>query len=517
LNPADLRSAAAAPAGRSISDYGAMIKRRWVSAVSLLSFMILASVLVAYLLPPLYRSTAIILLQPSSIPRELITTTVKDLDDVSNVAQTEVELVRRKVMDPDELVPLVKQLDPYPLRKDLTLEAKAEMVSDNTSVERVDPITGKPLDTSTAFAIHYLNGDPKLSKQVGRLIVEQYLTYNRRTRTEQAAAAYQFLSTQAKELEGSMVQMEQKLAGFREKYGGALPEMQAHNLQRIDGLQHDLENTQHELLNAEDRESQAQLQLATLSPSLSNAVTDWKTQLGKTQADLIDAEQKYTPEHPEVKRLKRALADLRAQGTNGAKIGAATPDNPDYLAMKGQLDTASHEVINLRAQEVRERADMAQYEKNMMTMPNVQRDYTALQRDYDNSRERYEDLQTKMKNAALAQTMEAEARGEKFTLVHEVTVPKTPYFPNRLGIILLGVVLGGALAFGVAAMVDASDPTVRGTRDLTALLNSAAIGTIPRMLNPADKRKQKFAWATGLIAYAAAIALVTFIVVIDGR
>ena len=55
---------------------------------------------------------------------------------------------------------------------------------------------------------------------------------------------------------------------------------------------------------------------------------------------------------------------------------------------------------------------------------------------------RYEDLQAKMKNAALARTMEQEERGERFTLLQAPTPPQKLYSPNRLGIILLGMVSG---------------------------------------------------------------------------
>ena len=48
--------------------------------------------------------------------------------------------------------------------------------------------------------------------------------------------------------------------------------------------------------------------------------------------------------------------------------------------------------------------------------------------------------------------------------------PSKPYFPNRLGIILLGAVLGCGIAFGIAAAVDASDPTLRGNADLQAIM-----------------------------------------------
>jgi polysaccharide biosynthesis transport protein len=515
LNPAN--ESVASVSGHSLGDYAKMVRRRWVYFATILPGIVLASILIAYVLPPSYRANAVVMLQGSSIPKDMVSTTAKDVEDAYGTAQQELELVRRRVMDPEELLPLVQAVDPYPNRRDLTLIAKAQLVSQATTFERVDPITGKAADASAAFAIHYENPDPVLAKKVARQITDLFLTYNRRTRVEQATAAYQFLASQAKELETDMMQMEQKLAGFRSQFGGALPEMQAHNLQRIDGLQHDLENTQRELLTAQDKESQLQLQLNTLTPSLASSVGDWKTNLAKTQSDLIDAEQRYTPEHPEVKRLKRALADLRSQGASGLKVGAATPDNPDYLAVRSQLDTATREVSGLRAQEAKERLDMAQYEKNMNTMPNVQREYTGLQRDYENSQQRYTDLQAKMKNAALAQKMESEARGEIFILLHNASVPETPYFPNRLGIILLGVVLGCGLAFGAAAMVDASDPSVRGSTDLSSLLGSAAIGTIPRMLNPSDRRRMRFAWATAVLGYGAATALVVFVVMVGHK
>ncbi|MFK9985544.1 hypothetical protein ACJEM7_25175, partial [Escherichia coli] len=83
--------------------------------------------------------------------------------------------------------------------------------------------------------------------------------------------------------------MEQQLAAFKAKFGGSLPEMQAHNLTRIDSLQHDLEGTQRELLVAQQKESDLQLQLNSISPSLTSAVSDWRVQLAKVKADLIDA------------------------------------------------------------------------------------------------------------------------------------------------------------------------------------------------------------------------------------
>jgi len=314
-----------------------------------------------------------------------------------------------------------------------------------------------------------------------------------------------------------MVAQERKLADFKAKYGNSLPEMQQHNLSGIDRAQHDLEDTEREILVAEEKESQLQLQLNDLSPSLVGAVSDWRTQLAKLRADLADAQLKYTPEHPEVKRLNRAIAEMAAKGGATAQVSGQAPDNPEYLAVQSQLQAARRTLASLRADESRERGAIAAYERGLSTEPNVEREYTQLTRDYANSRSAYEDLQAKMKNAALARTMEAEEKGEKFALLHAPTRPGHPHFPNRLGIILLGLVLGVATAFATMAAVDAADPTVRGTADLHETAGEMAlIGAVPLLFTPRDVRLRRLHWASAIGAFAIASVLVAATVYLKG-
>jgi polysaccharide chain length determinant protein (PEP-CTERM system associated) len=456
------------------------------------------------------------MLQPSDIPTEMVSSTVRHTvrDETPEEAQQEVELLRRRVMTPEKLQTLVKEIDPYPADRHSSLEAKAERVANDTSVERVDPITLKPLDESTAFSIHYDNPQPLLAAAIAQKLVDLYLTYNRRTRTEQANAAYEFLQSQAKELEASMVAQEQKLAHFKTTYGNSLPDRQQHNLLQIDRVQRDLEETQRELLLAEEKESELQLQLNGLSPSMTASISDWRTQLAKLRSDLAAAEEKYTPEHPEIKRLKRAIDEMASKGSASQRTNGQAPDNPDYLAVQSQLRAAQRSVATLRSAEAREHRDMAAYEAGLSTEPNVEREYTQLQRDYDNARLRYEDIQGKMKNAALARDVEQQERGDRFTLLQGPVPPKRPYSPNRLGIILLGLVLGFGAAFGCVTAVDAADPTVRGTADLQEITGGLAIGAIPVLLSPSDLQSRKLRWGSGLAVFAVAIAVALTLVLI---
>jgi succinoglycan biosynthesis transport protein ExoP len=501
-------------AGRTLGDYRTLLRRRGAYLATILPASVLLALFLAYVLPVSYRASGTIMLEPSSIPKEMVSTTVRGIEDVPAYAQQELELVHQRVMIPERLRELVKEIDPYPRERDLGVNSKAQLVAKNTTVARVDPITLQPLESSTAFSIYYDNPDPQIAAAVAAKIVGLYLTYNQRTRTEQAAAAYDFLHSQAKELEQSMVAMEQKLAQFKAAHSDALPDMQTRNLASRDRLEHDLEDFERQIIIAEEKESQLQLQLNNLSPSMTSAVSDWRLQLAKLRADLAVAQQKYTEAHPEVRRLKRAIAELAAQGNASIGPQGSPADNPEYLQVQSQLNSARRDIANLRANESRARSELSSYEHNLALTPNVEREYVQLVRDYENSRSRYEDLQTKMKNAALARTMENEARGERFSLLHAPTAPTAPYFPNRLGIILLGIVLGAGIAVATAAIVDASDPTVRGTSDLQAIMDAPPIGAVPQLLNASDRRQRKWRWATAVVAFSAAAILMALTVVI---
>jgi polysaccharide biosynthesis transport protein len=503
------------PRGEALGEYRNLLRRRWNYPAMIIPASALIAIFVAFILPVSYRAAGTIMLQPSSIPTDMVSTTVRRLEDTPySTAEQELELVRRRVMTPEKLRQLVQELDPYPNATNLSPDAKAERVAESVTVERVDPITLKPLDESTAFSVSYDNPNPKLAAAVAGKLVDLYLTYNRTTRTEQAAAAYDFLLSQAKNLEATMVEEESRLAEFKAKHETALPEMQQHNLSGIDRAQHDLEETQRELVVTEEKESQLQLQLNDLSPSLTSAVSDWRTQLAKLRAELAEAQQKYTPEHPEVKRLNRAIAEMSARGAASTQGNGQAPDNPEYLSVQSQLLATRRSLATMRSEEARARAAIARYESGLSTEPNVEREYTQLARDYANSRARYEDLQAKMKNAALARSMEAEEKGEKFALVRAPTAPNRPHFPNRLGIILLGLVLGIAIAFVCVAVADATDPTVRGTADLHEITGVAMIGAIPELLNPHDVRLRKLRWGSAIAAFMVASVLVAATVVL---
>jgi polysaccharide chain length determinant protein (PEP-CTERM system associated) len=494
-------------ATKTLGDYTSLLRRRWRYLATIVPAVLLLAVFLAYSLPVSYRASGTIMLEPSSIPAEMVPTTVTGGAELGQFAQQQLELTRRRVMARENLVEIVQSVDPYPDLQ-LSKNQKADFISADTSIEAVDPITLEPLLTSSAFSIYYVNEDPKRAAMVADKLLELFVTANRRTRAEQAKEAYQFLTAQSKQLESSMQEMELKLAKFKSKYGDALPQAETRNLAGMERAQRDLENVQREIRLVEERASLLELQVAEVSPSLTAAVGDWRTELAKLRAELALAEQKYTEEHPDVRRLRRAIAELAQLGGASTKAGAAKADNPEYLRLRSQLTAAQRELDALRASATRARSEVMSFEQNLSTAPNVEPEYVQLTRNYENAQRQYQGLQDKIKTAALALDLETEARGERFTLIRPASTPNKPYSPNRLGIILLGIVLGGGLAIGVAVLVDASDPTVRSSEDLVAIMEDTPVGAIPLILNRTDRRQRLRVWGSVAAAFVCVAILV---------
>jgi capsular polysaccharide biosynthesis protein len=120
----------------------------------------------------------------------------------------------------------------------------------------------------------------------------------------------------------------------------------------------------------------------------------------------------------------------------------------------------------------------------------------------------FADIQAKLREADIARNLETEQKGERFSQIRSPGVASTPYSPNRIGIVLLGIVLGGGLAVGLAAFAESSDPSVRSSKDLRELTKLPAIASVPVMLNADDRRRQRLWWGSYAVVLILATAFV---------
>ncbi|HEY6454249.1 MAG TPA: Wzz/FepE/Etk N-terminal domain-containing protein [Steroidobacteraceae bacterium] len=495
--------------GEKISEFGtyaALIRRRRVWILTIVPAVLLICVFLAFWLPPQYRSTATIILEQGSIPQDLIKSTV-------NSAEQQIEVLEGRVMTIEALRALVKEYDPYPDQPGLDIDAKALRIVKDTSFERVDPVTFLPMEHSSAVSLYYQNPDPQRASIVARKLANLFLTYHQRVRQEAAKAAAHLVQKQADDLTQQLQAVDSEYARLRNANGGTLPDADGRGEDERYRAEHDLEDTERQLRAAQEQESQFSIQLSNTSPNLMTSKGDM-TDIATVRAQLAEALQKYTPEHPDVKRLQRALAELQAQGAQATqgKTGAtlaATADNPEYRKTASQLAAARADVAALQDSVARERAQLAQYTATVDPSAALERQVADLARRRASLQSQFQAVQETLKSAEFGQQVESDPHhAEHFALIQSPYPASQPYSPNRLGIILLGLVLGGALAAGAVAITESSDPTVRGAIDIASLGNVTILGNIPVILLRKDQIRSRLIWGGVTAVYIAALVVV---------
>jgi protein tyrosine kinase modulator len=274
---------------------------------------------------------------------------------------------------------------------------------------------------------------------------------------------------------------------------------------------------------------------ATKVPSLTN---DLRRTLEQAQGELADAQKKYSPDHPDVQRLQRQVDQLQAQlakespkepqsadahpasaaaapagGTAAssapataqsttATTGAPPPDNPTYIQMQAQLDALQNDLRAEDASITRLRGMVADYQRKLSLTPKIEKDYRDLTRDYESAQLKYREIRAKQDEAQVAQNLESDRKGERFTLIEPPLPPEDPVSPNRPLILVLGLLLSAALAAGVVALLEATDTTIRGHQDMLAAFNAPMLAVVPRIMTAADTalRRRHLQYAVGTVA-----------------
>jgi uncharacterized protein involved in exopolysaccharide biosynthesis len=235
---------------------------------------------------------------------------------------------------------------------------------------------------------------------------------------------------------------------------------------------------------------------ATASTSTTlDASADIARQLEAARGELAAATQKYAADHPDVLRLTRQVNALQlALQQTPRRVAAPAPaaappaealpfagdaDNPAYIQLRAQRTAARNDRAALAAQIPALRARIASLERSQTLAPEVEREYAVLQRDLAGEQAKYNEIRQKQLEAQLAQNLETERKGERFTLIEPPLQPQEPFQPNRPAILLLGFV--GALGCAIALMflLELLDTRIRDRAHLIALLAVPPLAVIP--------------------------------------
>ena len=543
---------------KSLQDYFATFKRRRAQIAAIIVVMFGIGIIVALAWPPTYRSTATILIEEQQIPAELVQSTV------TSYAAQRIETISQRVMTRNNLNKIVDRFNLYTEERQVeTTEEILERMRDDIaldmiSAEVIDPRTGRPTAATIAFSLAFKGEHPDQVQQVANELTTLYLQENIKTRASKAQETLTFLSDEAGRLDRQINDLEKRLADFKAKHAGSLPDLQPLLREQIERVERELTDTSTQIRSLEDRRFYLQGQIGQLDPygadietspgaRLKALRTEYATSVARYSADhpdvlrlkreieslgretgevstsdalleqlaalkteLASLREKYSPEHPDIVRVQRQIEGLEA---DIAKAPAGSdrrrnPDNPAYITLQAQMNATDNEIRSLQSKRKDLEARRTDLEKRLVDMPLVEGEFRGLVRELENATTKYQEVKAKQMQARMAQQLESESKGERFTLIDPPVTPEEPVSPNRPAILFLSLILAIGAGFGYAAVAESMDVTVRGTKGVVALLQTAPLAVIPYLAtdgeNMAQRRHRRMivAGAVGIVVVA---------------
>ncbi len=549
---------------RGLSDYLAIARRRKKTIVSAIALISLLGVGIAWGLPPVYSSSATILNEQQEISQDFVRSTV------TSYAFERIEVIKQKLMTRQNLRNIVEK---YKLSGDDAVRFRDAIIIDVIDAKVIDP-EGRPSSVSLAFKLSYENRSAQLAYDVARELVSIFLTENRRSIETSVKETSAFLGSEAERLGLQISTYEKKLAEFKEKNAGKLPELVDLNMQLMHRTEAEMADVLRQTQALMERRVYLQSELAQIDPygpvysvsggqvlspagrlkalqtellsvsaryssdhpdvirlhkeidglrketGVAGDTRDLAARLEATRSELSAVRQKYSEDHPDVRRLvqtaQRMENELSKAPTAIALRSTPAPDNPVYIQLQTQLRASEVELASQQARAAELRRKHAEYEQRLTQTPQIEREYKTLTRDYEAALEKYRDVSAKQMEAQLSQTLESEKKGQRFTVIEPPALPSSPARPNRLGIAFIGFIVSIFGGIGSAAMAEARDTSVHGREGVIGLFGVPPLAVIPYIETQREiTRKQRSRYvALGVIAVVGFVFLAAHLLVL---
>jgi succinoglycan biosynthesis transport protein ExoP len=489
-------------------------RQKWL-AILVFVLPLTAATSVVGFAPNLYQSTATVLVDRQQIPEGFVRPTV------TSELETRLRTISQEILSRSRLDAIIRRFGLYANRR--TLQPSEAIIERMRSDIRLDFKSGDPQrrGSTIAFTISYQGTDPDMVAQVTNALAFSYVEENLKARERQATGTAQFLKVQLQDARRRLDEQERQVSQFKRRHLGELPQQMDTSLAIIDRLDAQLRlNIDSQGRLGERREALANRAAETpiTSEDRSRAGGDNLARtpespaetLARLQQELRTLRIRYTDQHPDVVRVRSAIADLETElGQSLGPVATATPHSrPLMTPYPGRLrpadDELAAELRALKAEERRLRDSIALYVSRVQNTPKLEQELKELSRDYDSTKELYVSLSKRYEEAELAESMEQRQKGEQFRILDPALPSTVPAAPRRLRLLLIAGVLSFGLAVGAVVLAEALDTSFHSRESLRSFTSVRVIG-LPRIVLDADIRRRQ--WRFRLAAAGTTLAV----------
>lgn len=139
--------------------------------------------------------------------------------------------------------------------------------------------------------------------------------------------------------------------------------------------------------------------------------------------------------------------------------------------------------------------------------PEVQRQYSAFDRQLGQLQEEFRVITTRRTEAAMNQLLETQDQAARFEVLETAIVPEYSVSASRKKLAIAGAILSGLLALGLAFGVEMINPAIRTAAQLERQLGVQAVIVIPHLTNRQTARNRWLGRLAMLVALGGAAIL----------
>lgn len=486
------------------SDYLDMLRRRWVLIAVLTVIGPPLAYGVSLTLPSRYKSQTLVLVQPPTVPAAIVPQVT-----VSDISQR-LASMQQQILSRTRLEPIIRQFGMYPRDVNrVPMEDLVGRLQKAIDVIPIQPMAETRTNSLPGFYVTVTLDNPRTAQGVCTALTSMFIEENLRLQQQGSEQTTEFLSQQLADAKGNLDAQDAKLAAFKSRYMGSLPDDEHTNLQLLSGLTSQLDAASQALARAQQDKSFAESmltqQIAGWQASQSGHDPEtFEQQLNVLQTQLASLQARYTDDYPDVIKTKADIAALQrkiresndARPSNSTQAPKSSVEPVQITQWRAQVHTAEQMIAAKTKEQEQIQQQIKLYQSRVQASPAVEQQYKELTRGYQTALDSYNDLLKKRDASAMSGDLNREQQGEQFRVLDPANLPDKPSFPNRPFFAAGGLAGGLALGLGLAFLLEMQDTSIRNERDIEFALRLPVLAMIPSLDSISNKKANQAASKT---------------------
>jgi len=442
----------------------------------------------ARVLPKRYTSQTLVLVQQPTVPMDIVKSVVSE--DINQ----RLAGMQQQILSRSRLEEVIRQFSLFPNEVgQVSMDDLVDRFRKMISVTPIQPMAETRAQNLPGFTVSVTFSDPRTAQQLCSTITTMFMEENMAGHTTRDEQTTQFLGKHLDDAKAALDDKDAKLAAFKRRYQGSLPDEEQTNLNLLTGANAQLEAATQALSRAQQDKSFAE-------SMLTQQLTAWQAsqagqnpetleqQLSALQTQLIGLQAKYTDDHPDVIKLKGDIVNLKKKiaeadaqrktaGTEKTSHAAAEPATIQQL--RAQIHQYDQVIKERSGQQEDIQKQIRIYQARVQSSPAVEQEYKQLTRDYQTALDFYNGLLKERDQTAMAADLDRRQQGEQFKILDPANLPEKPSFP-QLRLFAAGGVAGGlGLAFGLALLFEMQDTSLHSEREVEVALHLPVLAMLP--------------------------------------